>query len=216
MPNRDYHQERRQYEFTELSREQLAESPFFQFTDWMDQAMQSKITDPTAMSVATVDTDGQPHSRIVLLKQSDHNGYVFYTHYDSDKGQQIESNAKAALLFFWPEMDRQIRIEGELIKIDKQQSEEYFQSRPRDSQIAAASSVQSSVVKSREILENNYRNYEQKVGEETIHCPEHWGGYRLKPKRFEFWQGRPNRLHDRFVYKLDTETNSWQIERLAP
>lgn len=215
MPNRDYHNERREYEFTSLSREELARDPLEQFNGWMDQAIQQNITDPTAMSVSTVGSDGQPHSRIVLLKESTSDGFVFYTHYDSHKGDQITQNPKAALLFFWPEMDRQIRIEGTLEKTSKEQSERYFQTRPHDSQLAAASSTQSSVVPGRKTLEQNYAIQEQLAGTQIISCPDHWGGYRLKANRFEFWQGRPNRLHDRFVYSLNTN-QSWQIDRLAP
>lgn len=214
MPNRDYHNERREYEFTELSRDHLASEPYSQFNTWMDQAFQQKIPDPTAMSLSTVGEDGQPHSRIVLLKENDEKGFVFYTHYDSHKGQQIEANPKAALLFFWPDLDRQIRIEGRLNKIPYAQSDAYFQTRPRDSQIAASSSVQSTVVPGRKTLEQNFSLQETLHENQEINCPRHWGGYRLKPVRFEFWQGRANRLHDRFVFQL--ENGQWEIERLAP
>jgi len=218
MPNRDYHQERREYDFTELSRNQLSSDPFIQFSSWMDEAVANKIIDPTAMSVSTVDSSGQPHSRVVLLKESDEQGFVFYTHYDSDKGQQIEQNAKAALLFFWPQMDRQVRIEGALEKIAVEQSENYFHSRPRDSQLAAASSIQSSVVSGRKILEQNYAIQEGLYEQIDVKRPEHWGGYRLIPNRFEFWQGRPNRLHDRFIFTKCTASDNqdWSIDRLAP
>lgn len=218
MPNRDYHQERREYDFTELSRDQLSSDPFIQFSSWMDEAVANKIMDPTAMSVSTVDSNGQPHSRIVLLKESDEHGFVFYTHYDSDKGQQIEQNSKASLLFFWPQMDRQVRIEGSLEQIAVEQSESYFHSRPRDSQLAAASSTQSSVVPGRKTLEQNYALKSDLYEHIEVKRPDHWGGYRLIPNRFEFWQGRPNRLHDRFIFTQCASSikQNWSIDRLAP
>jgi len=216
MPNRDYHQERREYDYTELSRDQLSGDPFVQFSQWMDDAVAQDIMDPTAMSVSTVDAKGQPHSRIVLLKQSNENGFVFYTHYDSHKGHEIEQNPKASLLFFWPQLDRQIRIEGSLQKIDRQQSIDYFHSRPRDSQIAAASSIQSTPVAGRKTLEFNYAIKEQEFEHISIDCPDHWGGYRLVPNHFEFWQGRQNRMHDRFIFTQTTNNQAWSIERLAP
>ncbi|WP_040726240.1 pyridoxamine 5'-phosphate oxidase [Thiomicrorhabdus sp. Kp2] len=221
MPNRDYHQERRDYDFKQLSREALSLDPFIQFSHWMDEAVEEKIIDPTAMSIATVDSKGQPHSRVVLLKEIDENGFVFYSHYDSAKGQQIENNPHASLLFFWPQMDRQIRIEGLLEKVSREQSEAYFHSRPRDSQLAAASSSQSMIVPGRKTLEMNYEIQKAEHEHLEVPCPEHWGGYRLVPNRFEFWQGRPNRLHDRFIFILeekhsDSNHQAWLIERLAP
>lgn len=215
MPNRDYHNERREYQFTELNREQLSTDPFLQFSNWMDQALAANIHDPTAMNLATVDEQGQPHSRIVLLKESSERGFVFYSHYDSAKGQQIEKNAKAAMLFYWPEMDRQIRIEGVLKKTSKARSQAYFQSRPRDSQIAAASFAQSKVVPGRKTLEQNFVITEDEYQYHEVPCPENWGGYRLVPDFFEFWQGRENRLHDRFIYNVNAQ-NHWDIERLSP
>ncbi|MDG6774801.1 pyridoxamine 5'-phosphate oxidase [Thiomicrorhabdus sp. ZW0627] len=218
MPNRDYHQERRDYQFAQLNRDSLKSDPFEQFSHWMEAAIEQKICDPTAMSVSSVDAEGQPHSRIVLLKAFDRNGFVFYTHYDSAKGHQFDDNDKVALLFFWPDMDRQIRIEGRIEKISAEQSEAYFQSRPRDSQLAAFISKQSQVVPDRTTLENNMMKASEQYDQQTIPHPEHWGGYRILAHNFEFWQGRPNRLHDRFRYqKVQNETEqAWSIDRLAP
>ena len=215
MPNRDYHQERRVYQFSELSRTALNSNPFAQFSLWMDQA-KHKIMEPTAMSVSTVDGDGQPHSRVVLLKAFDSEGFVFYSHYNSAKGVEIDANSQAALLFFWPEMDRQVRIEGRIEKVSLEQSERYFHSRPRDSQLSAYISRQSQPVENRTALEQSLSDAtETFIGEEIPH-PAHWGGYRLVPHRFEFWQGRPNRLHDRFKFVLNTVDHTWAIDRLAP
>ncbi|MBN2865189.1 MAG: pyridoxamine 5'-phosphate oxidase [Thiotrichales bacterium] len=216
MPNRDYHQERRDYEFAELNRSALNSNPFAQFSAWMDQAVQQKIMDPTAMSVSTVSANGQPHSRVVLLKAFAEDGFVFYSHYDSAKGMQIETNNQVALLFFWPEMDRQIRIEGTISKIPLEQSEHYFQSRPRDSQLSAYISQQSKAVKNRAELEGNLANATEDFAGEDIPHPPHWGGYKVTPTLFEFWQGRPSRLHDRFQFSQPKNQQAWTIERLAP
>jgi pyridoxamine-phosphate oxidase len=225
MPNRDYHQERRQYQYSGLSREQLQTSPFGQFTQWMDEAMQATVKDPTAMSVATVDANGQPHSRIVLLKAFNRNGFVFYTHYESNKGHEIIDNPKTALLFFWPELDRQIRIEGVLSKTSPAESEAYFHSRPKDSQLAAFTSEQSHEVSSRGALETAFAENSERFANRKVPHPAHWGGYRLTAHKFEFWQGRPNRLHDRFSFTLEpneatTEQNppepAWSVTRLSP
>ncbi len=228
MPNRDYQQERREYQYSGLRRAQLHSSPFSQFTHWMDEALQANVLDPTAMSVATVGLDGQPHSRIVLLKEFNQDGFVFYTHYDSDKGVQIGQNPKAALLFFWPELDRQIRIEGELAKTSVNASEAYFRARPKESQLAAFSSVQSQPLASRDALEKVFAENAERFANEKVPHPPQWGGYRFTPQKFEFWQGRPNRLNDRFSFTLQphdssvstTESNGlvtqWAVERLSP
>ncbi|WP_319380200.1 pyridoxamine 5'-phosphate oxidase [Thiomicrorhabdus sp.] len=214
MPNRDYRQARREYLTAELREDQVLSDPFHQFALWMDAAIEKIPYDPTGMSVSTVDANGQPHSRVVLLKSFDNRGFVFYTHYQSAKGFQIDHNSKAALLFFWPELDRQIRIEGELQKIDPQESENYFHSRPHDSQVAAASSVQSTPVDSRQTLEQRFSDLAAQYHDKEVPYPSHWGGYRLEAQQFEFWQGRANRLHDRLCYyRADGE---WKIQRLAP
>lgn len=216
MPNRDYHHERREYDFDALTLEQMNEDPFKQFSKWMDFALQQpQIKDATAMSVATVSADGQPHSRVVLLKGFSHDGFVFYTSYDSDKGHQIEANPRAALLFFWPEFDRQIRIEGQLEKLPAEASEIYFHNRPRDSQLAAYISKQSHVVEDRATLETRLAEAAEKFDGQDIPKPDSWGGYRLNAHHFEFWQGRPSRLHDRFRYTM-IDRLSWQIDRLSP
>ncbi len=216
MPNRDYQNERRDYDAPGLSKTQLNASPFVQFSHWMQDALNSSIQDATAMSLATVDRAGQPHNRIVLLKETTTTGFIFYTHYDSDKGHEIQHNPKAALLFFWPELDRQVRIEGELIKVSKATSKSYFESRPRDSQLAALSSVQSKEVANRKTLENTFAQNAEKYQNQPIPHPKHWGGYCLRPNKFEFWQGRPNRLHDRFIYTPNENATQWCIQRLSP
>lgn len=221
MPNRDYQAERREYEFARLSRSDLHPDPYIQFSQWMDQAHTAQVNDPTAMTLATVDSEGRPHSRIVLLKGFDSEGAVFYTHYDSAKGQEISSNPHAALLFFWPELDRQIRLEGRLTKLATARSDAYFQSRPRDSQLAAYISHQSQKIADRDTLENRLSQAKKDLENQPVPRPEHWGGYAMTPIQFEFWQGRPNRLHDRFQYTLGRESNNeehqaWQISRLSP
>lgn len=215
MPNRDYHQQRRVYQFSELSRSALSPNPFAQFSLWMDQASQ-EVMEPTAMSLSTVDSHGQPHSRVVLLKAFDTIGFIFYSHYDSAKGLEIEDNNKVSLLFFWPEMDRQIRIEGRVEKVCVEQSERYFHSRPRDSQLSAYISQQSQPVESRTALEQSLTSATEALADREVPHPLHWGGYKVIPHRFEFWQGRPNRLHDRFKFVLNTTDQTWVIDRLAP
>lgn len=217
MPNRDYQAERREYEFASLNRSDLNPDPYIQFSQWMDQAHTATVKDPTAMALSTVDANGRPHSRIVLLKGFDSEGAVFYTHYDSAKGHDISNNPFASLLFFWPELDRQIRVEGILEKLLPEQSDAYFQSRPRDSQLAAYISHQSHKVNDRTTLENNLATAKKTLEGQAVPRPEKWGGYRLKVDGFEFWQGRPNRLHDRFRYELDSNDHqAWQISRLSP
>lgn len=216
MPNRNYHNERREYDFGSLDEHQLQPDPFQQFAEWVDFAFAENIHDPTAMTLATADAQGQPHARIVLLKSYDADGFVFYTHYDSDKGKEIAQNPLASLLFFWPAFDRQIRLEGTLEKLRYEASDAYFQSRPRDSQLSAAISKQSQPVSGREALEQSLATAAQTLPEQ-IPCPKTWGGYRLIPHRFEFWQGRPNRLHDRFIYTpIDSLNTGWQTTRLSP
>lgn len=215
MPNRDLHQERRDYDANPLSRQDMHSSPFNQFTNWMDQAVNtSSIKDPTAMSLATVDANHAPHCRIVLLKEFGEQGLLFYTHYKSKKGKEITASPFASCCFFWADLDQQIRIEGRVEKISAALSDQYFHSRPKDSQLAAFISNQSQTVDSRKTLEDKMQAAATDYADKLVPRPTNWGGYRLVPTKFEFWQGRPNRLHDRFIY--EKKGSSWLISRLAP
>jgi len=198
----------------ELNETSVDKNPFIQFDKWYDSILNSKLNEPTAMMLSTADVNGNPSARIVLLKEIDDSGFVFYTNYGSRKGKDLKENPKAALTFFWDELLRQIRIEGRIEKINRETSKEYFSSRPRESQIGAWVSAQSSVIPNREILENKFDELEEKFGNEEIPLPDFWGGYRVIPNYFEFWQGRENRLHDRICYKK--ENNEWHIFRIAP
>ena len=198
----------------ELNETSVDKNPFIQFTNWYEIVLTSNLNEPTAMMLSTADVNGNPSARIVLLKEIDDSGFVFYTNYGSRKGKDLKENPKAALTFFWDELLRQIRIEGRIEKISKETSKKYFSSRPRESQIGAWVSAQSSVIPNREILENKFDELEEKFGNEEIPLPHFWGGYRVIPNYFEFWQGRENRLHDRICYKK--ENDEWKIFRIAP
>ena len=198
----------------DLNESSVDKNPFVQFTKWYESILNSNLNEPTAMMLSTADVNGNPSARIVLLKEIDDSGFVFYTNYGSRKGKDLKQNPKAALTFFWDEQRRQIRIEGRIEKISRETSKEYFSSRPRESQIGAWVSEQSSVIPDREFLENKYVELKEKFGNEEIPLPDFWGGYRLIPNYFEFWQGRENRLHDRICYK--EENNQWKIFRIAP
>ncbi|OYV86430.1 MAG: pyridoxamine 5'-phosphate oxidase [Ignavibacteriae bacterium 37-53-5] len=188
--------------------------PFRQFEEWLELAVKAEVPDPHAMVVATSSPDGIPSARVVLLREFDRNGLVFYTNYASRKGTEALTNPKASIVFFWHEMDRQIRIEGELEKIDAVDSDRYFASRPRESQIAAWASNQSGVISGRNELQKRFDEFQLQFDGRPVPRPENWGGLRLRPRTFEFWQGRPNRLHDRIAYSL---TNGrWEVLRLAP
>ena len=212
MPNRDFAQQRRDYCDTPLRRRDLDPDPFTQLRQWLDAAYASGIKDPTAMTLATTSRDGQPQARIVLLKGLD-TGLIFYGHGLSDKGRALAQHPKAAALFFWDALDRQIRVEGRVEKLSREDTCRYFHSRPRDSQLAALISQQSWPVDNRTTLEARFAQAAHQYPDE-IPCPSNWFGYRLVPHRFEFWQGRPCRLHDRFRYKR--QDGCWCIERLAP
>ncbi len=198
----------------ELNETSVDKDPFIQFTKWYESILNSKLNEPTAMMLSTADANGNPSARIVLLKEIDDSGFVFYTNYGSRKGKDLKENPKAALTFFWDELRRQIRIEGSIEKISRETSKEYFSSRPRESQIGAWVSAQSSVISNRDILENKFDELDEKFGNEEIPLPDFWGGYKLIPNYFEFWQGRDNRLHDRIYYKK--ENDEWKIFRIAP
>ncbi len=188
--------------------------PFDQFRRWFAQAQRSKTPQPDAMTLATAGADGTPTARIVLLKELDEKGFCFYTNYQSVKGRQLAENRRAALLFHWPHLERQVRIEGSVEKLTRAESLKYFSTRPRKSRIGAWASHQSEVLGSREDLEAQFRKYDAQFGTSDIPLPDYWGGYRLVPSRIEFWQSRPNRMHDRISYAL--MGNSWKIERLSP
>ena len=205
---------RREYLKGGLDRESLNDDPYQQFDLWMQQAIDLKLSDPTAMTLATVSRDGQPSQRIVLLKHFDESGFVFYTNYSSRKASELDDNPKVSLHFPWHEIDRQVKICGSASKISTAESLKYFMTRPRDSQIAAMASSQSRVLSSRTVLLNQFESLKQKFQGGEIPLPDFWGGYRVTASEFEFWQGGKNRLHDRFRYTPDAD--DWCIERLAP
>ncbi len=206
---------RQSYEKGSLDVSTTSSNPRHQFDQWFDDVLQSGITEANAMTLATCGQDGQPSSRIVLLKGIIDEGYIFYTNYDSLKGQQLAENNKASLLFFWKELERQVRIEGVVHKVTPEQSTEYFKSRPKGSQIGAWSSPQSHII-TRDALDKRVSAIEAKFAHlDALPLPPFWGGYILKPHFFEFWQGRKNRLHDRITYRLNQD-NAWNIQRIAP
>ncbi len=206
---------RRDYTANTLSAKELADSPVDQFTAWMSQARDAKIIDASAMAVATADSQGQPHVRMVLLKKFDETGFVWYTYQQSDKGREIAENPRASILFYWRELERQIRIEGTVSRLDPNDADEYFYSRPEGSRFSAAVSVQSAPVANRAVLEKKVAELHAKFPDGNVPRPDVWGGYKLEPQRYEFWQGRADRLHDRFIYTRSTD-NSWQTQRLSP
>lgn len=205
---------RRDYKLQSLLESDVATNPIQQFTKWWQEAINSNIDEVNAMTLATSTIDGKPSARTVLLKDYDEQGFVFFTNYNSHKGKELNENPNAALVFFWKELERQIRIEGRVQKIETTKSDNYFNSRPISSRIGAWSSPQSEVIESREILEANEQNFIEKFGE-VIPRPAHWGGYIIQPNVIEFWQGRSSRLHDRLQYTL-MENGAWKMERLAP
>ena len=207
------HDIRKQYIFSTLDENNILPDPVEQFDLWLSEAIECKELEPNAMVVSTVDENFQPHSRIVLLKEITQEGFVFYTNYEGAKARLIEVNKRVSLLFFWPRMERQVRVEGTVEKISETISTIYFLSRPLESRIGAWASPQSKVIRSKDFLEEQFKYYQQKFGE-IVPKPPFWGGYMVKPFSIEFWQGRPNRLHDRLIYTI--ETGDWKISRLAP
>lgn len=213
--NKDIQSIRINYSKSTLEEETLGDNPFVFFQRWMDEALESEVLEPTAMTLSTVSLSGKPSSRIVLLKGMESESFKFFTNYNSRKGMEINVNPYGSLLFFWAELERQVRIEGKLEKLSKEESEKYFHSRPIESQLGAYTSKQSQTIPSREILEERYEFLKDKFqGKEVLPLPEFWGGYRLIPSEIEFWQGRPSRLHDRIRFLKTDE--SWRKERLSP
>lgn len=205
---------RKEYMLETLNEADVYADPFLQFGRWWKEAEESDILEINAMTLATAGRDGIPKARIVLLKDFSEKGFVFYTNYMSHKGHEIHENPYASLLFFWMELERQVRIVGRIEKVDATESDEYFHSRPEGSRIGAWSSPQSEVITGRDIIEDNVRKYTASFEASTIPRPAHWGGYRVIPFKIEFWQGRPSRLHDRILY--DLVDGAWEIKRLAP
>lgn len=214
MPNRNLADIRIHYQKDALDWDKLAANPLENLQHWINDAIAAQCYEPTAMILATTDSEHQPHARVVLLKGLD-SGLVFYTHYTGPKGVELADNPKAALTFFWPEMERQVRVEGIVEKVSSEQSDRYFSSRPRDSQLGACASAQGQVVADRFELEAHFARVAADFAGKPVQRPAHWGGYRLLAHRFEFWQGRPNRLHDRLVFKHQAD-DTWSTERLAP
>lgn len=206
---------RKNYTQQSLSENDAEVNPIQQFSKWWDEAVASDIDEVNAMTLATASSDGMPSARIVLLKEYDASGFTFFTNYNSFKGQQLAENPKACLVFFWKELERQVRITGLIEKISSAASDEYFSSRPQGSQVGAIASPQSQVIESREWLDSHYSILEKELHDKKLQRPPHWGGYIVKPVIVEFWQGRPSRLHDRLQYTME-ENGNWKIERLAP
>ncbi|MBC7863229.1 MAG: pyridoxamine 5'-phosphate oxidase [Bacteroidia bacterium] len=198
-----------------LDERDVDKNPANQFDLWFKEAVKANANEPNAMVLSTVNEEHKPSARIVLLREYGIDGFAFFTNFQSRKGMEIEKNPYGCLTFFWPELERQIRIEGKIIQHTKEASDTYFNSRPRTSRIGAWSSPQSKKIKDRTELENLVTDFDKKYPTENVPRPEFWGGYLLKPDYFEFWQGRPSRLHDRLLYSLQ-ENNEWRIERLAP
>ncbi|MFO8054798.1 MAG: pyridoxamine 5'-phosphate oxidase [Bacteroidales bacterium] len=211
---RDLFDLRASYSKASLSKATVRADPGEQFSKWLDEALNSEISEPNAMVLSTVNASGIPSSRVVLLKQLTKEGFVFFTNYNSHKARDIYQNPNCALLFFWPELERQVRIEGVAEKISARASDTYFLSRPPESRLAAWASPQSETLESRKVLENKLAKRKKQIQQKITSRPPFWGGYLLSPHLFEFWQGRPGRLHDRIEYRK--QQNQWEIVRLAP
>ncbi|MCB1918388.1 MAG: pyridoxamine 5'-phosphate oxidase [Candidatus Competibacteraceae bacterium] len=206
---------RQEYSLGALTKAEVDPDPIRQFQRWLDEAIKAELPEPNALTLATADRTGRPFARVVLLKDCDIDGFVFYTNYRSDKGQQLAENPHAALVFLWLELERQVRIEGIANKVSPSESESYFITRPRESRLGALASRQSQVVANRQILEERYQQLAAQYSDDNIPMPNQWGGYRVKPEMLEFWQGRHGRMHDRLRYRLRKE-GGWLLERLEP
>ncbi len=204
----------RQYHLASLDKQDLTRDPMDLFRKWFDLAVKKGLLTPDAANLATASKSGTPSSRIVLIKSIDQNKFTFFSSYASQKAKQLQDNPRAELVFYWPSLERQVRISGMVKKLSKQASSEYFHSRPRGSQLAAWTSNQSKPIASRKLLEKTYAHYEKEFKDQEIPLPPNWGGYALQPRQYEFWQGRPNRLNDRFLYKLSK--GKWSTQRLQP
>ena len=205
-----------QYETAGLNFDDLDESPVQQWHAWYVEAAEAELPEPNAMAVSTIDAEGMPDSRIVLVRGLDDDGLTFFGNYNSAKGQQIDANPVASAVFPWIGLHRQVRVRGSIEMLPRHESDAYFASRPRDSQLGAWASPQSEVIEGRDILNQRHAEFAEKFAGVEVLRPPHWGGWLLVPEVFEFWQGRPNRLHDRFRYRRDYATQDWVIERLAP
>lgn len=216
MENISEHINKLRHDFSKMTLDEsmVNADPVRQFSAWIHEAIEAKVNEPNAMTISTVDSENCPSSRIVLLRNYDEKGFVYYTNYNSRKSKDIEKNNAAALLFFWPELERQVRIEGKLSKQTAEESDQYFNSRPRESKLGAWTSPQSEIIPGRKSLEDEFAVIEKKFEGKEIPRPEWWGGFVLVPDRLEFWQGRPGRLHDRICYIK--EKDHWKIVRLAP
>ena len=199
---------------TGLDEKTIDPDPIKQFQLWFNDAVAATLPLPEAMTLATATPDGKPSARMVLLKQVDHDGFVFFTNYLSAKAVELDANPYAALVFYWVQLDRQVRVEGSVVRTSAQESQEYFRTRPRESQIGAWASTQSEAISSREVLEQRAQEVEALYRDREVDCPAHWGGYRLQPERIEFWKSRVGRLHDRILY--ERHADGWTITRLAP
>lgn len=206
---------RKDYTLQDLSETEIDPDPFVQFKFWFEQAVAAQLPEPNAMTLATCTPDGQPTARMVLLKDFDHRGFVLFTNYHSRKGQELAANPQAALVFWWAELERQVRITGCVEKISPEESDQYFEVRPAKSRLGAWASHQSEVIPSREYLEKKLQEFAAKYENQQVPRPPHWGGYRVIPQEIEFWQGRSSRLHDRLLYTR-LEDGNWKIERLSP
>ena len=205
---------RKDYRLKSLEMQEVSSDPLKQFNQWLDEALAAEVLEANAMCLATIGAEGFPNARIVLLKGLDE-GFVFFTNYESTKGKELVAHPKASLTFFWPEIERQVRVMGTVSKVTEKESDTYFLSRPYASQVGAWASPQSQEIESRERIEQEQKNIEKRLDENAMYRPAHWGGFRLVPHRVEFWQGRPSRLHDRLAYEKHPDGN-WTIVRLAP